>query len=261
MTRGDHGTAADAVLAAALDLTSAGRPAEALALSFTALRLAPARFVALAVRDLVRRLGPEALSVLHQAIGLHLDHHRTHDAVALLELSVEVEPRDAQIRIRLAELYARTGRRDVALQMEMSAVDLFERDGNNRDVIEVATHMLSLDPRHAGALRSLVRVYLRVGELDAAMGVATTLLSLDPADEGALEAVARVLVCRGNAARGLEVLRRLVFGLGPSEAALVLGRARRWCTADDYLEAIAELRRTAQDVIELTGDDLLPLTG
>jgi tetratricopeptide (TPR) repeat protein len=258
MMQADHGAAGDAYLKAAELYASVGRANEALALAFTALQIAPSRFVALAVSGLLRSLGPHGLPLCKRAIELHLDHRRTHDAVALLEVLVVVEPRDAEVRIQLAELYARTGRREAGLAIETAALALFEADGNNRDVLAVAGHMLSLDARHIGALRALIAAHHRLGEIDRAMRHAATLLTLHPRDPVAMEAVARTLIARGDARRCIEVLMRLVGRLGEAEAEHLLHRARRWSRDPEYAAALDQLHPDA--VIELSGEDLLPLT-
>lgn len=266
MLRGDHAAAADAYLRAAEGCAVVGRAMEALAIAFTALKLAPSRFVALAVSGLVHKLGPQALPLCKRAVALHLDGRRTHDATALLELLVHLEPRDCEIRVQLAELYARTGRRDAGLQLEMSALRLFESDGNNRDILAVGQHMLSLDASHRGALRSLIRAHLRLAEFERAMRHASILLSIEPSEPVALEAVARILVHRGDPRRGLDILRQLVSRLAPADAAVVLRRARRWNPGEDFIYAIEQLRQLPprggdDEIIELSGEDLLPLTG
>lgn len=261
---GQRARAADTYLEVAAAYAHAGRPLEALAVGFSALQLDPTRFVALAVGSWITDLGEPALPLVRKGVQIHLDANRWVDAAGLLELVVAILPRCAESRIGLAELHARCGRRESAMQIGRAALELFEADGNNRAIIAVAQHMLSIDARDRQALRALVRAQLRVGEADRAEQTVTLLLTLDPADPVALEALARRMIAAGDAEAALSTLHTLTASLGPAEAAAVLARAQRWCADATYRAGVRTLRAQTDrhevvdaEIVELDPDDLM----
>lgn len=251
--------AADACLDAARASARLGRTREALELAIEALELEPSRFVALALADWVELIGLAFLPIGRQAVERHQTEGRTHDATALLELLVRLDPRCAETRIALGEAYVRCGRFESAASAATAGIDLFERDGNNRDTLLLAQHLVDFHPSHPVGLRALARTHARLGEHDEAEDAVRRLLLIVPDDPTGLELAARMAARTGQRHAAIEYLTQLQACHPTSIVDSILSRAQRWCPEDPaFTHDVARLREQPP-VIELKDQDIEPI--
>ncbi len=243
------GNAAEHYLQVGLDYTRARRIPEAVAICHQVLHLDPARFVYVAVADMLRRMGRQARPLCARAAELHLGQGRVADALNLLRLGAELDARNPQVHRHLATLFlGQHMHRDAQVHL-LEASRLLLAAGNNAEYIEVAEQLLRYDPRNLETLRELPRVYLRVGEPQRAVHKLSDLMRVSPGDTIGFEILAHAFAVIGRTRTSLSILERLLgelTGTGRrAEAKAIIDRARVWRLEDvEFCRATVALRRT-----------------
>ncbi len=242
---GDLIRATEAYVYTAGILAARGQVLEAVGVGYRALQLEPRAFAALVDSKVLDPLGEAAVPLLCKALDGFETHRRWRDAAKVGRKLLDVRRDNIDLRLRVSNALAELGETGEALDLLWEAVPPLERDGNNAVLLELLPRVLELDPQHHGAMRRLIRVYLRVGELGACLRTAVPLIRED--DPDGLEVLARAQTELGRDDLALRVLERVGFLLvegGQLERAdRLLAGAGRWSLDDgEFRPRVSALR-------------------
>jgi pilus assembly protein FimV len=106
------------------------------------------------------------------------------NAVRIFQKILEMDPENTSMRIRLAEVYIRLGKKDDAWQIFSAAAETLRAKGNLTGAEEVLRRMLTLDPGNSYALLIQGRNQLEAGDADAAIESFQKVSNLDSNIEG-----------------------------------------------------------------------------
>lgn len=107
----------------------------------------------------------------------------------LQECSKEVEksPRDKRLRLKLGDLYLRSGEKEKAIREYLHTADLFAEEDLSERAIAIYKRVVSLAPKHIEAFQKMARLYLKERLLGDAKGWYERILRIRPNDQDALE--------------------------------------------------------------------------
>src|ERR1700685_548936 len=91
------------------------------------------------------------------------------NAVRIFQKILEMDPENTTMRVRLAEVYVRLGKKNDAWQIFSSAAETLRAKGSLGGAEEVLQRMLTLDPGNSHALLMQARNLLESGDADAAI--------------------------------------------------------------------------------------------
>lgn len=159
------------------------------------------------------------------------------NAVRIFQKILEMDPENSQMRVKLAEVYVRLGKKNEAWQIFSAAAESMRSKGSLSGADEILQRMLTLDPGNAYALlmqgknllesgdgagavaalqkisnidsnpdglRDLLKAYLQTGQLSEAGSVANKLLSVHN-DLSAIASFADALMQAGQYENALQV--------------------------------------------------------
>src|SRR3989475_2263067 len=209
-------------------------------------------------------------------------------AVRIFQKTLEMDPENTAMRMRLAEAYIRLGKKTEAMQIFASAADTLRSRGQPNAIEEIVQRMLKLDPgnsyalllrgrsaldagdvagaiknlekvadldTHPDGLRTLLQAYIQSGRMPEAGNLAAKLAHVHN-DVTAIVEYANALVSAGRFDEMLQVYRQHSDRLLAGDSAKVLeslhsaiGHVRENPTA---LEALLELLQKAGDTTHIT---------
>ena len=118
------------------------------------------------------------------------------DRVAELETRLEVEGRQPQLLVQLADTLLETGKQEPATELLGEALDLFDQEGRYEEAVRVINELLRLDVNDVRAYQKRVELALKAGDraglVDAYLGLADCLDRTDAGNK-ARAVYARVL--------------------------------------------------------------------
>jgi pilus assembly protein FimV len=106
------------------------------------------------------------------------------NAVRIFQKILEMDPENTSMRVRLAEVYIRLGKKNDAWQIFSAAAETLRAKGNLTGAEEVLRRMLTLDPGNSDALLIQGRNQLEAGDADAAIESFQKVSNLDSNIEG-----------------------------------------------------------------------------
>ncbi len=106
------------------------------------------------------------------------------NAVRIFQKILEMDPENTSMRVRLAEVYIRLGKKNDAWQIFSSAAETLRAKGNLSGAEEVLQRMLTLDPGNGYALLIQGRNLLESGDAEAAIESFKKVSNLDSNPEG-----------------------------------------------------------------------------
>jgi tetratricopeptide (TPR) repeat protein len=106
------------------------------------------------------------------------------NAVRIFQKILEMDPENTTMRIKLAEVYVRLGKKTEAWQIFSAAAETLRAKGSLPGVDEILTRMLTLDPGNAYALLMQGRNMLESGDGEGAITALTKVADLDSNPEG-----------------------------------------------------------------------------
>ena len=105
-------------------------------------------------------LAAEAKASLGMAYKECVNRNRLRDAGDVLRQLAELDPSDLQVRSRLAELYAREGRKDKASEEFLALADELVKKGHRQEALQLLEKALKTGQRNAKLLSGVARVHL-----------------------------------------------------------------------------------------------------
>jgi pilus assembly protein FimV len=106
------------------------------------------------------------------------------DAVRIFQKILEMDPENTTMRVRLAEVYVRLGKKNEAWQIFSAAAETLRSKGSLNGAEEVLKRMLTLDPGNGYALLMQGRNLLEAGDAAAAIESLQKVSDLDSNPEG-----------------------------------------------------------------------------
>ena len=106
------------------------------------------------------------------------------NAVRIFQKILEMDPENTTMRVRLAEVYVRLGKKNDAWQIFSAAAETLRSKGNLPGAEEVLQRMLTLDPGNGYALLMQGRNLLEAGDAEAAIESLQKVPDLDSNPEG-----------------------------------------------------------------------------
>jgi len=106
------------------------------------------------------------------------------NAVRIFQKILEMDPENTTMRVRLAEVYIRLGKKNDAWQIFSAAAETLRAKGNLSGAEEVLQRMLTLDPGNGYALLIQGRNQLEAGDAEAAIESLQKVSNLDSNIEG-----------------------------------------------------------------------------
>ncbi|MFY9572910.1 MAG: tetratricopeptide repeat protein, partial [Blastocatellia bacterium] len=120
--------------------------------------------------DLYANMGcvTDAVSQFKTVVDCHLEGGSTRKAIGVLDKILTVDPANIDIRIRLAEVYARAGLPSEARQHYLQIADAYSRRGDVLDALRFYRNVVDLDPYNTSTRIKLGEMYLSEGLNDLA---------------------------------------------------------------------------------------------
>ena len=106
------------------------------------------------------------------------------NAVRIFQKILEMDPDNTAMRIKLAEVYVRLGKKNEAWQIFSSTAETLRSKGSLSGAEEVLQRMLTLDPGSSYALLMQGRNLLEAGDAEAAIGCLEKVSDLDSNPDG-----------------------------------------------------------------------------
>jgi pilus assembly protein FimV len=106
------------------------------------------------------------------------------NAVRIFQKILEMDPENTTMRVRLAEVYVRLGKKNDAWQIFSAAAETLRSKGNLPGAEEVLQRMLTLDPGNGYALLMQGRNQLEAGDAEAAVASFQKVSDLDSNPDG-----------------------------------------------------------------------------
>jgi tetratricopeptide (TPR) repeat protein len=106
------------------------------------------------------------------------------NAVRIFQKILEMDPENTTMRVRLAEVYVRLGKKNDAWQIFSAAAETLRSKGSLNAAEEVLQRMLTLDPGNSYALLMEGRNLLEAGDAEAALESLQKVSDLDSNPEG-----------------------------------------------------------------------------
>jgi tetratricopeptide (TPR) repeat protein len=106
------------------------------------------------------------------------------NAVRIFQKILEMDPENTNMRVRLAEVYVRLGKKDEAWKIFSAAAETLRAKGSLSTAEEVLQRMLTLDPGNGYALLMQGRNMLEAGDADGAIECLQKVSNLDSNPDG-----------------------------------------------------------------------------
>ena len=106
------------------------------------------------------------------------------NAVRIFQKILEMDPENTAMRVRLAEVYGRLGKKNDAWQIFSAAAEALRSKGNLQGAEEVLQRMLKLDPGNSYALLMQGRNLLEAGDAEAAIESLQKVADIDSNPDG-----------------------------------------------------------------------------
>jgi tetratricopeptide (TPR) repeat protein len=100
---------------------------------------------------------------------------------------IEKSPRDKRLRIKLGDLYLRSGDKEKAIREYLCVADLFAEEDLNERAIAIHKRVVSVDPKHIEAFLKMAELYLKERLLGDAKGCYERILKIRHDDQDALK--------------------------------------------------------------------------
>jgi tetratricopeptide (TPR) repeat protein len=213
--------------------------------------------------DLFRKLVAEEKNNLTGYVELYriyLAQRKLPEAEAILKLSIQNNPKDAASRLRLAQFYGATGKRDQLLaqlnemkgnlkdfpEAYIQAGDFYLRAGNYDEAIRQYEEGIAKDPRQKNNyLKHEVEVYVAEGKPKVANDKNEEVLKNDPKDADAREIQATFLLDKGSVDQAMQELQSVATS-SPSNFLAHFNLGRAHFARAEYDQARQEFEKTIQ---------------
>src|SRR6516225_218840 len=138
-------------------------------------------------------------------------------SVRIFQKILEMDPDNVQMRVRLAEVYIRLGKKEDAWQIFSAAADSLRSRGSLSGAEEILQRMLALDPANSYALMLRARNALEAGDAASAIPLFQKVPDLDQHPDGQRDLL-KAYLQTGRAAEAGSLADRLFADHNDSES-------------------------------------------
>ena len=183
---GDIDKATDCFKAVGDAYASQGFTVKAIAMYKKISKLKPAMENLLKLGELYTQQGlfNDARAQYLQVAEEFLKSGELENAVRIFQKILEMDPENVNMRVRLAEVYVRLGKKNEAWQIFVAAAESLRTRGSLSGAEEVLQRMLTIDPGNSYALLMQARILLGSGDAAAAIAALEKVADLDSNPDG-----------------------------------------------------------------------------
>ncbi len=210
--KGDNDAAASTLLDVAKTYATDGFFLKAVAVYKQVLKLAPARVdVILRLAELYQQLGlmSDAMGQLQAAAAHYEKSGDPRESAEIVRRIISMEPENVALRLRLADLLAKTDKSADALKELRSAAEKLRGSSRIEDYLRVGERIVQLDPKDQDLGRELAHAYVAKNDMRRALERLQICFQADPKNTETLDLLARAFVGVGQRAKAASVYKEL----------------------------------------------------
>ena len=231
---------------------------------------------AIAMYKKVTRYVPDEVNVsvvlasLYEQQGLHVEARaqylmvgdllarrgNTREALEVLQRVADLDPNNTDIRLRLAESFARENIPDLAAEAYTEAGDRLSSRGDYERALDTYTRALKLQPHSHAALQGMLTAHAALGTADEAAEILEQAIASKPGDLELRAMLVRAYVESENAQESARVASELV-NLDPTSYAYFFEVARLFLRQKETERALALVGRIAETALTGREDNQL----
>lgn len=201
--------------------------------------------------DLYKKQGliADALAQYKIVIGNYEREGKAREVIDTLKQMASMDPDNFSIRLKLAELYMKSGNRKEALEEYSIAAEELEKKGRTEDAIILYQRLLTADPTYTKAITSLGWIYLKVGKKKDAIAQFKAAIERDPRDTRALLLLAGAYADSEDFGKARQAYEK-VLEFDPSSVDAKKGVFRALVKEGDYKGGIAIIMPVVDKALE-----------
>jgi pilus assembly protein FimV len=186
-------------------------------------------------------------------------------SVRIFQKILEMDPENVAMRVRLAEVYIRLGKKNEAWQIFSAAAETLRSRGSRSGAEEILQRMLTLDPGNSYALLLRARNALESGDAASAIPLFQKVSDLDQHPDGQRDLL-KAYLQTGRAAEAGNLAAKLLSGHNDSESMLAyLAALQQGGAHEEVVQAIEDhadrlLADNSAKVVELLRSTISPLS-
>lgn len=155
-------------------------------------------------------LNSEAMKQYQIVVKHYENKGMKKESLDVLQKMADLDPDNVASKVKLAELYAREGYQDQAVQQFDTVAKELKEKNNYEDLIKVLEKMTGMDPKDFENMKELSTVYLKVGEPKKALAKLQICFKSDPKDPLTLELLAQAFTDLQQPEKAKSVYRELI---------------------------------------------------
>lgn len=224
---------------------------------------------AIAVYKQVQKLDPASVNTYHRLaelnekqglIGNAMAEYRSlvayyekqqmsPEAISVLQKMKDLEPENLNIRVKIAETYAKSGLQDKGLAEFQEILTVLKKKGDHGKVLRLCQIFAPLFEGQAVIKIAQAQALVESGEVTEGIPLLQSLLKEHPEDQDILGVLARGYRKSGDFANECRTFKMLLEKL-PGDLDLRNGYIRACIDAEDYAKAVEELEAVKESFFE-----------
>lgn len=244
--------ALDAYEAVAKHYADSGFYLKAIAVCKQMQKLDPARvaiYHRLAELNVKQGLIGNALSEYKSLVDYYLKVEMLPEALNVLLKMRDLEPENLNVRVKVAENYARSGRREKAWEEFQEVLSLLNQKNDPAKILKLYQIFLPLFAGDAEMERGYAQALIQAGKPKEALDILERLRDGVPENPELLLMMAHALEALGDHARGKLAFQRLLQ-IAPRDLEYCLGFVRQAIRAGDCVEALGLLEEWKEEFFD-----------
>ncbi len=106
----------------------------------------------------------EAVNIYRNLLGIYEKQKNIVEATKILQKITEIDPANVLARVKLAEIYYHTNKKEEGAEIFKSIYEMIARQRKEDDMITILERWLAVDPNNLFAIKNICAIYLRKGE-------------------------------------------------------------------------------------------------
>lgn len=215
-------------------------------------------------------LNNDAINYIKVVIAQHEKDGKVLEALEAIKKLIEIDPDNIASQIKLAELYAREGHKEDAVNQLAALLPTLEQAQNWDDLLRLRERICHYDPGHPEHLKTYYRLLMKLGRYQPAFQPLQRYIKLNREDIEAIEDLAALLRQLGNGNHEKVALKELARRLGenadPARLEEIYSRILEIDPADqaaaEYLNALRSEMTTEDDSgggeeVDIANDEMI----
>ncbi len=171
-------------------------------------------YEALAEVSIKLGLNSDAINYIKVVIAQHEKEGRVLEALDAIKKLIEIDPGNIASQIKLAELYAREGHKDDAVNQLAGLIPQFERSQSWDELLRIRERICHYDPSNQEQLKAYYKLLMKLGRYQPAFQPLQRYIKLNREEVEAIEDLAFILRQLGNGQHEKVALKELARRLG-----------------------------------------------